>query len=206
MANVNTSTEFNQSVDIQIDSKETEKQLKKIEQLGKEGDKILKTTLNETVKPSSGQNMKDFSADKIQKTYIVKKKVKSRIKIVKASLRKLSASVETQGRPNALPYFKIRAHQKPVRKGSAPAKAQVMKDGSLKPIDKAFVATMKNGHKGVWQRLTKKREPLKQLYGPGASQMLANKKVTSDMEKEMEKRFEKEVEKEAGKVFAKVFK
>ena len=191
----------NNGVYIEIDYAEIEKKLKKLENIPKASKKALKNTLNMVVKPKSKKNMKDFSMEELQKEYTIKKsKVKSRVEIKKATISRLSASVETRDRPMGLTYFKTRTHKKPVKKGSAPAKAQVKKSGSLKQIPKAFIATMPNGHKGVFWRISKKRTKLKQGFGPGASQMLANEKVKTNIANEMSRRFNEEFDKEIEKI------
>ena len=107
-------------------------------------------------------------------------------------------------------------------------------------IPNAFVATMSNGHYGMFKNIDGERHipkkgsyagktykrggrkrkdgtesvkgqpyeifKMKQLYGPGTSQMLYHKDVSQPITKEMERRFEEAVDKAIDKVIQKSMK
>lgn len=76
------------------------------------------------------------------------------LRLRRANASNLSAEINTAGETINLWKFKSKANGK-----RAAAKAQVKVSGTLKPIQKgtlkAFVAKMKNGHTGIFQRLEK---------------------------------------------------
>lgn len=224
-------SDFNESVSIEVDWKSTEKKLKKLSDVAKNGfNKGLKVALNETIDPDGGKNMKKFALEQMRKQYTVKTTRLDRngkVQLERATLSKLSASVYTKGRPNSLTYFHYRRHKNSQgrKKGTgAPAKAKVFVQSSLNTIPRAFVAKMPNGHIGMFERNggkhhpkrgrystekyknVKSREKLKQFLGPGTSQMLWNEDVSQAIEKELENRFDKAVDIAIDKIIQKAMK
>ena len=222
-------SDFNESVSIEVDWKSTEKKLKKLSDVTKNGfNKGLKAALNETVAPDGGKRMDKFALLKMREQYTVKTTriaKNNKVMVERATLSKLSASVYTKGRPNALTYFKHsptakasakaalkegrKAGKKARNKGRTKAglvRAQNFKRGSLRTIPKAFVATMPNGHYGIFKRRGKSRKNLKQFFGPGTSQMLWNEKVSQAIKKELENRFDKAIDKAIDKIIQKAMK
>lgn len=87
----------------------------------------------------------------------------------------LTAFVRGSGRPIAL--FKFNAKQ--TGKGVT-ANAW----GVRKLYKGTFIATMKSGHTGVFARTTKKRFPIKELWGSGVTQVMSQAIVMSELEAE----------------------
>jgi len=63
--------------------------------------------------------------------------------------------------------------------------------GKLQLIRHAFIATMRNGHTGVYRRVTKKRLPIEQLWGPTIGGTFAQPEVQKVVEKTMKARLQK---------------
>ncbi|QKC89987.1 hypothetical protein EB230_17410 [Mesorhizobium sp. NZP2234] len=76
----------------------------------------------------------------------------------------LTATVRGSGRPIALVKFAARQ-----TKPGVTANAW----GVRKLYKNTFIATMKSGHRGVFVRETKKRNPIKELWGAGVTQVMS---------------------------------
>jgi Prophage minor tail protein Z (GPZ) len=63
--------------------------------------------------------------------------------------------------------------------------------GKTQLIRHAFIATMKNGHTGVYRRKTKARLPIEQLWGPTIGGTFATKEVQAVVAKTMQERLSK---------------
>lgn len=61
--------------------------------------------------------------------------------------------------------------------------AAVMRGGGS-PFEDAFIAQMKSGHIGVFERETAKRFPIEEKMGLSAAQMVANERVIKPLEEE----------------------
>lgn len=170
---------------------------------------VLRKTINDTAKTTRRE-----IATQAQKIYTVKTGTFNKsMKIENATQKYPQATIHTEGSPTALYGFKRHKNI-----GSTAAKAQVLTAGSLKELIsrksdifgkdiKAFVQTTKNGHTGIFQRMTfsermkstsKKRNAIKQLYAPSIPQMVGNeKRVYSEVQpfiaEELRKNLEKHI-------------
>lgn len=170
---------------------------------------VLRKTINDTAKTTRRK-----IATQAQKIYTVKTGTFNKsMKIENATQKYPQATIHAEGSPTALYGFKRRKNI-----GSTAAKAQVLTAGSLKELVsrksdifgkdiKAFVQTTKNGHTGIFQRMTfsermkstsKKRNAIKQLYAPSIPQMVGNeKRVYSEVQpfiaEELRKNLEKHI-------------
>ena len=126
----------------------------------------------------------------------------------KASTAKLSAELTSKGGPIALSKFKVspRRQVSRTKRGKAsPAvyKAGVEKAGGLKPLSgnpKAFFSAMGSGHEGVMERVSSRRLPLKQLYGPAVPSMVKNEEVIERIQKEATETLEKRIDAEINNI------
>lgn len=147
----------------------------------------------------TAQRVKTESHRKIRETYYIKQKdVAAIVSVSKSSKYQAYAEVRAKGRN--IPLYKFSASPR-TRRNPPPKvlKARVKKGEKLKPIKGAFIAQVgRGGHMGVFERLSKRRLPIRELYGPGVPQMLGNREVIDHLEKtavtEMEKRFAHELE------------
>ena len=66
--------------------------------------------------------------------------------------------------------------------------------GNRKTINSAFITEVGKGyHRGVFKRETKKRLPIKELYGPSVMQVMSSGKAEEFIQKVFNERFEKEL-------------
>lgn len=173
---------------------------------------VLKNAINQTAR----QARKRLGAE-AQKTYTVKNAGFNRaMKIKNATASEPEAIINAKGEPIPLKNFKI-------SKAGGVAKAQVLKSGTLKPLQiaglKAFVNNVakkgqvrkrdtQKGQKGtqvthvaVAQRKGAARLPIKTFYGNSVPMMIGNeKRVYGIVKPEIEKMVQENVEKQIRKV------
>ncbi len=191
-------------IDIDIDWDEVEKKLDKLKEPSKMK-KALNMALNECIKGA-----KTDAGNEIEKNYTVKKKkdITRNLKTVLSTTKTLTASVETKGRPLALTKSKFRKNTKRLTAFANP------KTSSSGGRTGGFVAVMDSGHKGIFVRegkfehTTKSKKKyaeeraktkkgiqhIRQLFGPGTSQMLANDDITKELCESIRERFEKSLD------------
>lgn len=164
--------------------------------------RILKTALTEAAR----QARKQMITDNKQRYALKKSGAFSReSKTVPAKASKLEAAVLSTGAKHKLKEFTSRKNT--VR---LPVRAKVLKESPLKKLQvenrKAFIATMSSGHTGIFQRETKKRNPIKEFCAPSTPDMfgqVAKKPETGEfiydiLAKEVEKRIDIEINKWSG--------
>jgi len=89
----------------------------------------------------------------------------------------IGAVMEIQSGPFALPKFTGTIPKEVMPPAKGPVRAEVKKGSSFE-LARAFVAKMKSGHVGVYERKTEKNTPLEQHFGPATTGMFkANEKV-----------------------------
>lgn len=123
------------------------------------------------------QTAKSAAATEARKSYVIKHgDVLKTITIRKASPGDLTAAVVSRGHVVALPKFRVTPRQpQPTRK--KPIQVRVKRNDGGGPINSAFVAKMRSGHIGVFNRTGGKRFPIIQRYGPSVPQMLGSPSV-----------------------------
>ncbi len=153
---------------------------------------VLKDSVNKTAEAGKKRMLKEM-----QEKYVVKAKgFNKAVGIEKATSKYLQATIYSEGGHIPLYEFRYRSNN-----GTKGAKAKVLtssrlKDLSLKGGDingkdlKAFIQQTKNGHWGIFRRMTEgergqkkvARNGIKQLYSLSAPQMAESKKVYPVME------------------------
>ena len=150
---------------------------------------------------------KNMAKETSGKYYISSGDVRNTIKTTKASTSSLKAAVISSGTGIALSKFKVNPGTVVKQKGRKISarmpkayRAGVERAGGAKPLDgdpKAFIAIMKSGHKGVFEREGDESLPIKQLYGPSVPQMIKNeeimKKINDEANETLQKRIEAEI-------------
>lgn len=194
-----------------IDINVNEEQLHDIKkQLGNLKNKtpiVLYRALNRAAQKARTE-MKKEVADKY---YITQGNVLKTSRLSKASSGKLSAELISKGAPIALSKFRVSPrHSVSCTKRGKPSpanyKAGIKKAGGLKPLSgepKAFFTTMKSGHEGVMERVSSRRLPLKQLYGPAVPTMIKNEEVMKRIQKEAGETLEKRMQAEINNILEK---
>lgn len=153
---------------------------------------------------------KNMGKEVPQRYYVSSGTVRGTIRTLNASKSSLSGAVVSSGSPIALSKFKVSPNRgvKRTKKGFSPGvySAGVEKSGGLKPLSgdpKAFIADMKSGHTGVWNRVSSKRLPIKQLYGPSVPQMAKNEEIMVKINKEAGETLEKRINAEINNILRK---
>lgn len=141
------------------------------------------------------------------KYFISQGDVLKTIRLTKASTANLSAQLTSKGGPIALSKFKVSPERgvKRTKRGYSPSvyKAGVEKSGGMKPLSgspKAFIAGFSSGHSGVMTRISARRLPLKQLYGPAVPSMIKNDEVIERVQKEATETLEKRIDAEINNI------
>lgn len=75
---------------------------------------------------------------------------------------------------------------------------RVKKSSPRMALDHAFDATMPTGHRGIYERITSAREPIKEFFGPSVPQMLSyntelQDKITEHAQETFDSRLEHEI-------------
>lgn len=153
---------------------------------------------------------KNVGKEVSQRYFVSSGTVRETIRTVNANKGSLSGAVISRGSPIALSKFKVSPNRgvKHTKKGYSPSvySAGVEKSGGLKPLSgdpKAFIADMKSGHTGVWNRVSGSRFPIKQLYGPSVPQMAKNEEIMVKVNKEAGETLEKRINAEVANILRK---
>jgi hypothetical protein len=183
---------------IEVDAKEVNKTLQKILD---DQPRYLARAINDT---------KDRTLNKwidlVQDNYTIKKSVKKFFISIPATKNNLQAIITFNAKKEnkvGLIYYKTKATK---RKG---VYVEVIK-GSEEQLRHAFQATMPSGHTGIFQRTGRfkiaikgrykgrKREVIKELYGPSLSKIFSRKEIMERIKnyvrEELSKQLERQVE------------
>lgn len=105
----------------------------------------------------------------VRQTYNVKAgDVRKAVEIRRA--RRGSAVVDLLSIGRRIPLVAFGARQR--RRGVS---VRVKKSGGTKIIPNTFIAVMPTGHRGVFERVGRKRLPITELFGPAIPQMVKNR-------------------------------
>ncbi|EFO31349.1 conserved hypothetical protein [Roseibium sp. TrichSKD4] len=127
----------------------------------------LRSAINATLKNVTTRSAKDIR----EKSGIPSKKVKASLRPRKATNGNLSATLTGYGKPLSLKEFKT-------RRTKAGVVAKIW--GDKQTFKKAFAAPSLGEH--IFQRVGKKRLPIKKLYGPGVAQTMGRPDVMEGLE------------------------
>lgn len=132
--------------------------------------RAINRTLSQ-VKTGAVRELKDEIG---QTTGLTSTGIKKSIREFRATWRRLYGSLTPSGR--ALPLIGFGARQ---TKAGVTAKAW----GKRKAYKGTFIAKMPSGHKGVFKRTSKKRTPIKELYGPSLPKEFSEQKILGSMKR-----------------------
>ena len=160
----------------------------------KKAPNVLASSINRTVTNISSNVTKE-----VRKDYNVKAgEIKATLSKTKASRSSLSGIVKSRGELIPLDRFKVSPRSvQPKRK--KPIKIAVKK-GSMKDAIGAFVAEI-NGTK-VFKRETKKRLPIKRLFGPSIPQMIGNQTRIENINREGYEMFNRRLDHEINRILS----
>ena len=82
----------------------------------------------------------------------------------------------------------------------ATVKAAVKRGNAQTPFDHAFIAKMKSGHTGMFERDTSARLPISEFMGPSTAQMAENSVILAEVEGKAQEVINKRVEHEITRI------
>lgn len=189
---------------IDIDSSDMEKQMKKMKHIKNNTPKVFTKAVNGTV-----SSMKTYTKTAVSKIYAVDKKyVGDRIVAKKINSDLGGGYIVSTHAPTFINRFEHTENVSPGKRGGAYVSAKVKRDRGSKEIKGAFVATIKNkngsGNVGVFIRTNRTREDngkqiLQGIYRPGVASMMNNEDVSETVMKKAHLRFEKALDKSINK-------
>ncbi len=127
--------------------------------------------------------MKTGAAKKVREVYTVQSSAineATNTRIQKASTGNLAGYIHFSGYKIPLYKFKVTPKAPGIKKQVTAA----VKKGGGTAFENAFIAQMKSGHIGVFERETSKRFPIEEKMGLAMAQMVGNQNVIAELEKE----------------------
>jgi hypothetical protein len=115
-----------------------------------------------------------------QELGLKQKTVRERLRVIRARRGDLRSVVVATGEQLGLIHFKAR---------QVAAGVTVMLRGKRELKKGAFIATMPGGHRGVFRRRTRKRLPIREMWGPGIPFTMAEQHIFSALERLARKRW-----------------
>jgi hypothetical protein len=135
----------------------------------------------------------------VRQEYAVNAKtVRSALSVRKATRGSLEAFVDVAGTRLPLIRFAPRPSKPEARRPKAGVSVMVKK-GQRKSVSHAFVARMKSGHVGVFQRSGGTSLPIEEKYSLAVPQMVARDNVRAKLQENALARFEKNLDHEMGR-------
>ncbi|AIW41790.1 phage tail protein [Paenibacillus sp. FSL M8-0228] len=164
-------------------------------------DKILKQATRSSVNRAT-QRSKTELGRKIRERYVIKQSEATKtVTVRKAAGTGMSSEIKTKGKTIPLINFSVNPKQRPARPKTV--KAGVLRGSPRKPLKRAFISNM-GGHTGVFERVGKKRLPVRELRGPAVPEMANNEEVVTHVQEvyadEMNKRMPHELNRLLGRL------
>ena len=217
-------------IDTRIEADGIEEIKARLGDLERQAPSVLARAINRTT-----TNIKKNMAQQAASRYRVKSTdVKETINISKATRSKLGGVVISKGSPIALSKFMVNPDRPVIYSGGKPSprvyEASVKKAGRMKKLDgdpKAFIAIMKSGHKGVFERTGKwttndtraqtrtreyrkgrqkaysrHNEIIRQRYGPSVPQMIKNEESMAKIQEEARSTLQKRIDAEIAHILS----
>ncbi|MEK5069811.1 phage tail protein [Sporosarcina sp. FSL K6-1508] len=179
-------------VSVEVDERRLKEVQLRLGQFSKKAPNAIANALNR-----GADNINTNIKKEIRKEYHVKAgDVSATLKKHRASRGSLSANVESKGPLIGLDKFKVSPKTVNPKRKSLLSIA-VKKDG-MKKVKGAFNADI-NGTK-VFMRSTKKRLPIRRLFGPSVPQMLGNEEIRDVVESQGREKFEERLEHEITRI------
>ena len=180
---------------IEVDARGIEQAQELLKDIPGATKKAVSTALRKSLR-----NAKKEAVKKVRERYTIRK-AGYVSRTIKMKVENMTGILSSKGPVNDLPYFKTNPKTVPKRR---PPKgkylySQVVK-GQGGTIAHAFLARMKSGHVGVFQRAghgaSNASLPISKLAGPSTPQMLGSPSVTEFIAKKMLERMDKNLEHE----------
>ncbi len=180
---------------IEVDARGIEQAQELLKDIPGASKKAVSTALRKSLR-----NAKKEAVKKVRERYTIRK-AGYVSRTIKMKVENMTGILSSKGPVNDLSYFKTNPKTVPKRR---PPKgkylySQVVK-GQGGTIAHAFLAKMKSGHVGVFQRaghgVSNASLPISKLSGPSTPQMLGSPSVTEFVAKKMLERMDKNLEHE----------
>ncbi len=176
--------------------------LKELEmRLGKlapEAKRVMRIAVNDTARQT-----RTMLNNEVRQRYVVKRnKVNKAVKLIPATNATLTAILASRGKPLPLSDFQVRKNGK--RKAGqghqlhGTSLSQIIKEGN-----KSFMTNVSNhtgdgdtvSHKGLFFRVSKKRFPIRQVYGSSVPVMLGGANIYGRLEPEIHEKLQDNLQK-----------
>lgn len=144
---------------------------------------VIRRALNRTVTPVRARAAREIAAD----LKVKPRTARSALAVRRATSRALEATVTASGQ--RIPLIEFRARQ--VKRGVS---YDLGRGRGLAP--KAFIATMRSGHRGVFKRLGRPRLPIQELRGPSIPRVFVQEKIIAALRGEAGRRWAAEVDRQ----------
>lgn len=153
----------NKIVEIEYDAKSLRRVEKMLQGIPNALPKVVSRAINRTASPAKSE----ISQGIREKINATAKRVNERINIIKATYNNWIATIHISRR--RLPLMAFGAKQ--TAKGVS---YKIKRNGSREFIPHAFIATMKSGHEGVFERDWMERLPITEKFGPSIGEQFRN--------------------------------
>lgn len=187
-----------------------DKELEKAQKLLGGIENGIKRAITSAINHSLGKAKTKLKKKIIQEYYIKSSDVEKTLSIKKANYSTLAGTISSRSKRTSLTKLKIKKSGTSILSGVKKSNGIKLLQEKDNLFGRPFIAKMKNGHNGVFQRKTKQRigvgmrssseqeNPTQELYTLSIPQMAGEKGVQKYIEEEAEKmvneRFEHEVE------------
>ena len=177
---------------ITIDQRTVKNVQKRLKGIEKKAPNAISNALNRTI-----SNLATNIGREVRAVYPVKaSEIRPTLIKKTAKPNALNASIKSKGKVLGLDQFKVSPKTvQPLRK--KPIKVAVKK-GALKSLPNAFVADI-SGIK-IFERTSKKRLPIRRLYGPSVPQMLKNVGVQEKLNVQANNKFKERLDHEINRL------
>ena len=173
-------------IDVQSDIKATMRHLDSAKR--KQVPKATSRAINRSITKVRTETRRNVS----MQMGLPQKRIKDSFVLRKANSTMLVATLLGTGRPIKLIYFKGTRQLKRGVKSKA--------YGVPRLYQGTFISTVGNGHRGVFKRKSDRRLPIRELYGPGVPQAMAEQKIQQSMRTTGFKTFRTELHRQLTKV------
>lgn len=176
---------------IEIDIKELERAKKTLQGIENGIERAATSAINHSLSKAKTKLKR-----KITETYYIKSSdIEKTLSIKKANFLTLAGTISSRSKRTSLPKMKLKKSGKDLLVGIKKENGVQLLSGKSELFGKPFIARMKNGHIGVFQRKTRRRigigkkadeqeNPIQELYTSSISQMAGEKGVQKYIEEE----------------------
>ena len=138
-------------------------------------ERAITGTINRTL-----SKVKTEIKNKATSEYNIKKSdIESKLSLTKATFSVLRGTITAKTPRLALSKFLNSQSKSRIKVKVKKTESSKTVKGKNEYTGKPFIATMKSGHKGIFQRKNNSRFPIKELYTIGISEMLGSENVSS---------------------------